>query len=76
MEPANQLSGYNNGYIVSTRDNATNYYFLKLKKGKHVIKTEYYIDRVGEYETGLCTIQCAYAPEYSATTGSSTIVVK
>ncbi|MGN1376606.1 MAG: MG2 domain-containing protein [Prevotella sp.] len=76
MEPATQLSGYNKGYIVNTRDNATNYYFLKLNKGKHVIKTEYYIDRAGQYETGLCTIQCAYAPEYSSTTGSITVVVE
>lgn len=73
MEPVSQLSGYGNGYYATPRDNVTNYYFDRLAKGKHVIETEYYIDRAGQYETGTCTIQCAYAPEYRGTTKSQTI---
>jgi len=64
MEPVNQLSGYRRGYYCSPKDNATNYYFDTLSKGKHVIETEYYVDREGEYGTGTCTVQCAYAPEF------------
>ena len=75
MEPVNQLSGYRNGYYVTPRDNVTNYYFDRLAKGKHVIETEYYIDRAGQYETGTCTVQCAYAPEYRGTTKSQTVKV-
>ena len=64
LEPVNQLSGYRRGYYCSPKDNATNYYFDMLSKGKHVIETEYYVDREGDYGTGTCTVQCAYAPEF------------
>ena len=76
MEPVKQLSGYQNGAYVSPKDYATNYYFYGLSKGKHVIETEYYIDRAGTYESGSCTVQCAYAPEYRATAPSVTFNVK
>ena len=72
MEPVNQLSGYRNGAYCSPKDNATHYFFGGLAKGKHVIETEYYIDRAGTYETGTCTVGCAYAPEYRATAPSMT----
>ena len=77
MEPINQLSGYNwrGGYYSTPRDNVTNYYFDQLPKGKHVVETEYYIDRAGQYETGICTVQCAYASEYRGTTHSQTLKV-
>lgn len=75
MEPVGQLSGYHWGYYTTPRDNATNYYFDCLGKGTHVIETEYYIDREGTYETGLCTVQCAYSPEYSARAAAQVINV-
>ena len=76
MEPIKQLSGYQNGAYVSPKDYATNYYYYGLAKGKHVIETEYYIDRAGTYESGTCTVQCAYAPEYRATAPSTTLHVQ
>ena len=75
MEPVNQLSGYYNGYYCAPKDCATNYFFDLLAKGKHVIETEYYIDRVGTYETGTCTAGCAYSPEFRGTAKSMTITV-
>ena len=75
MEPVNQLSGYRNGAYCSPKDNATHYFYGGLAKGKHVIETEYYIDRVGTYETGTCTVGCAYAPEYRATAPSIQLTV-
>lgn len=75
MEPVKQLSGYYNGYYCTPKDNATYYYFDILPKGKHVIETEYYIDRTGNYETGICTAECAYAPEFRTTAKSEKIVV-
>ena len=75
LEPVRQLSGYHNGAYCTPRDNTTNYYYDRLPKGKHVIETEYYLDRPGTYETGTCTVQCAYAPEFRATTKSQTIIV-
>ena len=76
MEPVKQLSGYQNGAYVSPKDYATNYYYYGLSKGKHVIETEYFIDRGGTYESGTCTVQCAYAPEYRATAPSVVLKVK
>ena len=76
MEPVRQLSGYANGYYCTSRDNTTSYYFDVLRKGRHVIETEYYIDRVGHYQTGTCTAQCAYAPEFRATAHSAAINVE
>ena len=76
MEPVRQLSGYANGAYCTPKDYATNYYFDRLSKGKHVIETEYYIDREGTYETGTCTVQCAYSPEFRGNTKSMTIKVE
>lgn len=76
MEPVRQLSGYRSGYYCAPKDNATNYYFDRMSKGKHIIETEYYIDRAGRYETGTCTAQCAYAPEYSARAASVSVEIK
>ena len=76
MEPVRQLSGYTQGAYCTPKDCTTNYYIDMLSKGKHVIETEYYIDRTGTYETGLCTVGCAYAPEFRGTAKSMTIKVK
>ena len=76
MEPVRQLSGYQQGAYVSPKDAATHYFYYGLAKGKHVIETEYYIDRAGCYETGTCSVGCAYAPEYRATAPSQTLTVK
>ena len=75
MEPVRQLSGYRDGYYCAPKDNATCYYFDRLSKGKHVLETEYYVDRVGDYETGTCTAVCAYAPEFRAVAKSERITV-
>ncbi|MBM6993710.1 MAG: alpha-2-macroglobulin [Prevotella sp.] len=65
LEPAEQLSGYRGGYYCAPQDNVTNYYFDQLAKGKHIVETSYYVDREGDYSTGICTAQCAYSPEFS-----------
>ena len=76
MEPVKQLSGYRNGAYCSPKDNATHYFYYGISKGKHVLETEYYIDRAGTYETGTCTVGCAYAPEYRATAPSMLLKVE
>ena len=76
MEPVRQLSGYHDGSYCTPRDNTTNYFFDRFSKGHHEIETEYYIDRPGTYETGSCTVMCAYSPEFRGTTKSQTIIVK
>lgn len=76
LEPAQQLSGYGYGYYCQPKDNATNYFFARLSKGKHVVETTYYVDRCGIYQTGTCTVQCAYSPEFMARTKVVTLNVK
>ena len=76
MEPVRQLSGYRYGYYCSPKDYSTNYYFDMMPKGKRVVETEYFIDRAGTYETGTCTVQCAYSPEYRATAPSIVLKVQ
>lgn len=76
MEPVSQLSGYHWGYYLAPQDNATNYYFDQLSKGRHVVETTYFIDRAGSYSTGICTAQCTYAPEYTAREAAKVITVE
>lgn len=76
LEPAQKLSGYGYGYYCQPKDNATNYFFARLSKGKHVVETTYYVDRCGIYQTGTCTVQCAYSPEFMARTKAVTLNVK
>lgn len=66
LEPVGQISGYHWGYYCSPQDNVTSYYFDRMGKGTHVVETQYYIDREGDYTTGICTAQCAYSPDFSA----------
>ena len=76
LEPVRQLSGWNMGSYCTPKDYTTNYYFDCLSKGTHVIESEYYIDRAGLYETGTCTVECAYAPEFRGLAPSLTLDVK
>lgn len=70
LEPVNQLSGYqwSIGCYVSPRDYATNFYFDRLSKGKHIVEMEYYVDRKGDYQSGTCIAECTYSPEFSGRT--------
>lgn len=72
LEPVNQLSGYqwSIGCYVSPRDHATNFYFDRLSKGKHIVEMEYYVDRKGDYQSGTCTAECTYSPEFGGRTES------
>jgi hypothetical protein len=70
LEPVNQLSGYQWGMecYVSPKDNTTNFYFNRLSKGKHFVEMEYYVDRKGDYQSGSCTAECTYSPEFGGRT--------
>ena len=70
LEPVNQQSGYQWGMecYVSPKDNTTNFYFDRLSKGKHFVEMEYYVDRKGDYQSGSCTAECTYSPEFGGRT--------
>lgn len=80
FEPVGALSGYRwsngFGYYTEVEDAATNFFFDHLGKGTYVLEHSYRIARGGTYETGIATIQCAYAPEYASHSTGGTVVVK
>ena len=80
FEPIGSISGYrwNNGigYYVDIKDASTNFFFDHLGKGVYVLEYSYRVSRSGTYETGLATMQCAYAPEYASHSASMTVEVK
>ena len=77
LEPVNQLSGYQWGIgcYVSPRDHATNFYFDRLSKGKHIVEMEYYVDRKGDYQSGTCTAECTYSPEFGGRTETYKLII-
>ncbi len=64
------LSGYRYqdglGYYQSTTDQATNFFFDYLPKGTYVFEYGLKVNAAGDYSNGITTIQCMYAPEFTA----------
>lgn len=80
MEPVESLSGYrwknNLGYYQATKDASTQFFIDQMRKGTYVIEYQVYVNRIGEYQAGIATIQSAYAPEFGGHTGGYRVVVK
>jgi hypothetical protein len=79
-EPVDVLSSYRwrdgVGYYQSTKDTATHYYIDRLNKGVFVLETSYRVQQRGVFSGGLATIQCMYAPEFTAHSSAETVRVK
>lgn len=80
MEPKEALSGYRQsdatGYYQVMRDASAKFFIDKLRKGIVQIEYKVYIDRPGTYQTGIATVQSAYAPEFGGHTKSLSITVR
>lgn len=80
LEPVNVLSGYHwqggLGYYESTLDASSNFFISHLPKGSHVFEIRMHATRKGEFSNGITTVQCMYAPEFSAHSGGSRIIVE
>ena len=78
-EPVDVLSSYRwrdgVGYYQSTKDAATHYYIDRLNKGVFVLETSYRVQQKGVFTGGIATIQCMYAPEFTAHSTAETIRV-
>jgi uncharacterized protein YfaS (alpha-2-macroglobulin family) len=70
MEPVNVISQYKwqggLGYYESTKDASTNFFFNWLNKGTYVFEYPMFITHAGNYSSGITTIQCMYAPEFTS----------
>jgi uncharacterized protein YfaS (alpha-2-macroglobulin family) len=70
FEPVNVLSQYKYQgglwYCENTRDAATNFFFDYLPKGTYVFEYTLVAAQSGTFGNGVATIQCMYAPEFTA----------
>ncbi|HET9055784.1 MAG TPA: alpha-2-macroglobulin family protein [Chitinophagaceae bacterium] len=80
MEPVNVLSHYKwqggLGYYESTKDASTNFFFNWLPKGTYVFEYPLFVTHSGNFSNGVTTIQCMYAPEFSAHSEGVRVKVK
>jgi uncharacterized protein YfaS (alpha-2-macroglobulin family) len=80
FEPVNVLSQYKYqgglGYYESTRDAATNFFFSYLSKGTYVFEYGLRVQHAGNFSNGVTTIQCMYAPEFTAHSEGIRVEVK
>ena len=70
MEPTNVISQYKYqgglGYYESTKDASTNFFFGWLARGTYVFEYTLMVTHAGNFSNGITTIQCMYAPEFTA----------
>ena len=80
FEPIGCISGYRwdngIGYYVDIKDASTSFFFNGLVKGVHVLEYSYRVNRAGQYESGIATIQSAYAPEFASHSSSMKVNIK
>jgi len=80
FEPVAALSGYKYqnglGYYESPRDASTDFFMNYLPVGTHVFEYELRVAQTGDFSAGVATVQCFYAPEFSAHSAGGRVRVK
>lgn len=80
MEPLQAVSGFcwgnGLGYYQATKDASTQFFIDQMRKGTYVIEYQVYVNRTGEYQAGIATVQSAYAPEFGGHTGGYRVMVE
>jgi uncharacterized protein YfaS (alpha-2-macroglobulin family) len=80
VEPVNVISRYRYqdglGYYESTRDTASHFFISYLPKGVYVFEYSTRVQHRGQYQTGIASIQCMYAPEFNSHSESFNLVVR
>lgn len=80
FEPVNTLSGYRYqgglGYYESPKDASTDFFIQYMRKGKYVLEYPVFATQEGEFSNGITTVQCLYAPEFSAHSEGVRVVVR
>lgn len=79
LEPQDPLSGHawqdGVSYYRQVCDQSIEYYIEDLPHGQYIIQETYKADRTGQYNTGIPTIKCIYAPEYQGHASNKTIIL-
>lgn len=80
FEPVAALSGYKYqnglGYYESSRDASTDFFMSYLPVGTHVFEYDLRVAQTGDFSAGVATVQCFYAPEFSAHSAGERVKVK
>lgn len=80
MEPLQAVSGFRwsngLGYYQATKDASTQFFIDQMRKGTYMIEYQVYVNRTGEYQAGIATVQSAYAPEFGGHTGGYRVMVE
>lgn len=80
MEPLQAVSGFRwgngLGYYQATKDASTQFFIDQMRKGTYVIEYQVYVNRTGEHQAGIATVQSAYAPEFGGHTRGYRVMVE
>lgn len=80
IEPLQAVSGFRwgngLGYYQATKDASTQFFIDQMRKGTYVIEYQVYVNRTGEYQAGIATVQSAYAPEFGGHTRGYRVMVE
>lgn len=80
IEPVNVLSRYRYqdglAYYETTRDTASHFFINYLPKGTYVFEYASRVQHRGQYQSGVASIQCMYAPEFNSHSESLMLTVK
>ncbi|MEZ0485721.1 alpha-2-macroglobulin family protein [Fibrella aquatica] len=80
FEPVSALSAtkYQNGLVFyeAPRDASTDFFIEYLPTGTHVFEYALRVVHTGDFGSGLATVQCFYAPEFTAHSTGSRVQVK
>lgn len=78
LQPAQPLSGYAWNMALpayrAVHDATTDYFVEKVRKGTHQFAEELFVDRTGQFATGVATVSCVYAPEFCGTAGEVKLI--
>ena len=82
FEPVSTRAGYlynwadDIAYYVAPGGTRNVFYIDRLGKGSYIIEYEVTVQKPGQYMAAPAVMQCLYAPQFRATTESSTITAQ
>lgn len=79
FEPTSTVSSYRWGdisYYESPKDVSMDFFVERMQRGTYKMTYTVYATHSGEFNSGLATIQCQYAPAFSANSGTVDISIK
>ena len=80
FEPEDKTSDsdYINGVWMyrEIKDSQTNIFIPWLNKGTYVIGYDMYVTNPGTFDVGIATLQCQYAPQFTAHSAGCSVAVK